>query len=130
MPLLVKGLPFQLQHLPSRMQVEDGHVGLGLVLGVVHEAIDAHLEEVVGRLVAGRQLVVDDPPPGDAPIVEDVIQLARQVDRFAMLAHLESHIDAAAAVAEQLFDDLRGLHADGNGVGQDVRKFADVGGRP
>ena len=99
-------LPLLLDHLPGRVQVEHAGVRLGAVLEVVHEDVDADLKQVIARLMGGRQLVVEDAVVGGAPVVEDVIEDAGDVDRLAVRPDGERGVHATAAVAEHLAEDV------------------------
>ena len=96
------------------------------VLDVVHQGVERDLEQVVARLAGRRELVVDDAVMRGPPVVEDVVERARDADRLAVRADLEGHVDPAAAVAEEVVDDLDGRLAPGPGVGHDVGQLAHV----
>src|SRR5438128_2077445 len=72
-------VPRLLEHLSHGMQVKYADVRLGAVLNMVHEGIDAHLEQIVARFVRGGELVVDDSVVIASPVVEDVVEDAANV---------------------------------------------------
>jgi hypothetical protein len=125
-PLGPDVLPLLLDHLPGRVEVKHAGVRRGLVLGVVHEDVDADLEQVVARLPGGGQLVVEDAVVVGPPVVEDVIEEAGDVDRLVVRPDVESRIHAAAAVAEHVAQDLVDRPPQLEREGEDVGQLADV----
>ena len=96
------------------------------MLHVVHEGVQAHLKQVVFRLVGRRELIVDDSPPARPPIVKDVVEHSCDVDRFAVEADLKRDVHAAAAVAEHQVLHFGHGQAFVHAVGQDFRKLVEV----
>ena len=126
MPLAVDLVPRQLDHPPLGVEVQHADVGRRAVLDVVHQGVERDLEQVVAGLAGRRELVVDDPVMRRPPVVEDVVERARDAHRLAVRADLEGHVDASSTVAEEVVDDLGGRLAAAPGVGDDLGQLAHV----
>src|SRR5262249_8567862 len=125
-PTCIELVPGQGEHPALRMQVEDADVRTRPMLYMVHQRIQADLEQVTTRVVGWGELVVEDAMVREPPVVEDVVADAGDVDRLARWSDLEGHVDTLALVAEEVAEDLtRGLAARQR-VGHDIGQLGHV----
>ena len=119
--------PGQLFDIGPGVQVKQRRGGPGLVLLVMHERIERHLEQVVGGAIGWGQLVVEDAVAGVPKVVKDVVKLARDLDLVAHRIYDEDGLHASASVTEHVSEDLWDRQALVLPVVDQHRDLLDVG---